>query len=114
MIGDKNRYVHKEDKEVVETMKVGIRAYEFFLMAGGIAYGLMQWLTVSKPTEVWSAFKGWLRTIRPGIGPSIKTCSKALSDGVLDFFHTSLEDEGLAKFYQSKCRKMNDSYEKCG
>ena len=113
-IGDKERYVHKEKKETVEAIKVKIRAYEFFLMAGGIAYGLMQWLSLSKPAAVWSAFKGWIRTIRPGSAPSIKTCSKALSDGVLDFFHTSLEDEGLAKFYRSKYRQIDDTYEKCG
>lgn len=113
-IGDKDRYVHKEGRSTVEVMKSKLRAYECFLMTGGIAYSLLQQLALAKPAEVWASFGGWIRTIRPQLPPSIKICSKALSDGLLEFMHSKEIDRDLAKFYDSKCRNNQNLYQKSG
>ena len=113
-IGDKDRYVHKTGKELTQSMKDKIRSYELFLMAGGIAYGLMQCLVLAKPKAVWASFSGWLRTIRPDCSPSIKTCSKALQDGLFEFMMSNDVSPDLRKFYSSKYRTSRKLLAKTG
>jgi hypothetical protein len=65
-----DQYLHRGSKSYRDAVARKIRAYHVFVMAGIIAQGLLQYLSVCHSALVWRSFGSWLRTIRPGIPPS--------------------------------------------
>jgi hypothetical protein len=45
--------------------------------AGIVAQGLLQYLACAHEALVWKSFGSWFRTLRPGIPPSERVCSRS-------------------------------------
>lgn len=93
-----NQHLHRESLEYREAVKRKVHAYHVFIQAGIIAQGLLQYLAVSFPQLVWSAFGSWLRTIRPGIAPSELVVANALRQSLPEFLLNSAKSDSVAKF----------------
>ena len=65
---------------------------------GCIAQGLQQHLAVNFRTNVWSSFKSWMRTMKPGLPPSEAVVAQALRANLHEFLLDAPHDHELAKF----------------
>ena len=82
---DGTRHLHKESAEYRKQFLKKINAYHLHVQFGLIAQGILQYLSINHPKEIWLTFGSWLRTIRPGIPPSEKVVTLSLRNGLLDF-----------------------------
>jgi hypothetical protein len=55
-----------------------LAAYERFMQVGLIAQGLLQYLSLSQPAQVWRCFGSWLRTMNTHHCPSEAVTAQAL------------------------------------
>jgi hypothetical protein len=65
-----NQYLHHESEQYRNRVRRKIRAYHAHIMAGIIAQGMLQYLSLAQAPLVWKSFGSWIRTIRPGVLPS--------------------------------------------
>jgi hypothetical protein len=93
-----DQYLHRESPEYRAAIARKIHAYHVFVQAGLICQGLLQYLAVIAPSQVWNSFGSWLRTIRPGIPPSELVVANALRQTLPDFLLNNAETDILAKF----------------
>jgi hypothetical protein len=93
-----NRHVHRESLDYRNGIKRKLHAYHVFIQAGVVCQGLLQYLAVAYPTQVWNSFGSWLRTIRPGIPPSELVVANALRQSLPEFLLNSAPSNFLAKF----------------
>ena len=84
--------------EYREAVKRKLHAYHVFIQAGVVAQGVVQYLSVAFPELVWTEFRSWLRTIRPGIAPSEFVVSEALRQSLPYFLISSANHHPFAKF----------------
>jgi len=96
--GNGDQYLHHKTAQYREQIKRKLHAYHVYIMAGIVAQGLLQYLSVVYPEAVWRSFGSWLRTIRPGITPSEFVTAEALSQRLPDFLALSDDDQIFAKF----------------
>jgi len=97
-----NQYLHRESKRYRDAVQRKIGAYHVFVLAGVVAQGLLQYLSVCHPKLVWHSFGSWLRTIRPGVAPSEFVTAAALRNRFPDFLLVGPEDDTLAKFIRER------------
>lgn len=95
--GSGDQYLHRTSSDYRDAVKRKVHAYHVFIAAGVVCQGLLNYLSVTFPGLVWSAFGSWLRTIRPGIAPSELVVMHALRQGMPDFLLTCREEHNLAK-----------------
>jgi len=100
--GKGTEYLHRAQEEYRAAFLKKFQAYQVHIQLGVIAQGLLQYLSVFYSTEVWSGFKGWLRTIRPGIAPSEQVVSMALRAGLLEFFMGNKMGPELKEFLEER------------
>ena len=93
-----DQYLHRESLDYRDAIKRKIRAYHVFIQAGIVCQGLLQYLSVVFPDQVWNAFGSWLRTIRPGVPPSEFVVANALRQSLPDFLLNTAQHNFLAKF----------------
>ena len=103
------QFLHRESQGYRNAVKRKLHAYHVFIQAGVICQGLLHYLAVAFPQQVWSSFGSWLRTIRPGIPPSELVVANALRQILPDFLLNTLESDSLAKFIVE--RQDPDSFE---
>jgi len=77
-----------------------VAAYERFMQVGLIAQGLLQYLSLSLPQEVWRNFGSWLRTMNPQQCPSEAVTAQALRRSWPEFLTTLPQTHTLRKFLQ--------------
>jgi len=82
---DGTKHLHKESAEYRKQFLRKINAYHLHVQFGLIAQGLLHYLSINHPKEIWLTFGSWMRTIRPGIPPSEKVVAMSLRNGLLDF-----------------------------
>lgn len=97
-----DQYLHKTSDKYRAQVKLKIKAYELYVQMGLIAQGLLHYLSCSLPTHVWSCFRGWIKTIRPGLPPSELVATQALRDSFPEFLATCPKDLSLKKFLADK------------
>lgn len=106
--GEKDRYLHrigdKRRKKIME--KIG--SYHLYMMLSCISCGLMQFLSLYHPKEIFGSFNGWLRTIRKDQPPSLEITRKALVSEVDIFLHSKDIDSSFAKFIDKKRNSPSD------
>lgn len=100
--GDGDQYMHKESQAYRENIKRKLKAYHLHIQLGIIAQGLLQYLSCSMPTTVWSKFGSWLRTIRPGIPPSEQVTAMALKNTLPEFLAVCDLTSNFKKFLLKK------------
>ena len=93
-----NQHPHRESPTYRNNIKRKMHAYHVFIQAGVICQGLMQYLAVAYPRQVWNCFGSWLRTIRAGIPPSELVVADALRRTFPQFLLTTAKSNILAKF----------------
>ena len=97
-----NQYLHRESDHYREQVRNKIHAYHVFMQAGVITQGLLQYLSVEFPKQVWDSFDSWLRTIRPGIPPSELVVGHVMRETISDFLLSCVKTNSLAKFVIEK------------
>jgi len=100
--GGGDQYLHRATDDYRAQVRRKIRAYELHVQVGLIAQGLLQCLSATAATEVWATFRGWLRTIRPGIPPSELVVAQALRDALPEFLVRNARRHFFAKFLADK------------
>jgi hypothetical protein len=73
-------------------------AYHRYVQIGCIVQGLLQHLAVNFREEVWAAFKGWLRTMRPDLNPSEMVAAEALKTAFPEFLLGKSGEPEITKF----------------
>lgn len=73
-----NQHLHHETENYREQVKRKIKAFHVHIMAGIIAHGMLQYLSMAYEKLVWKSFGSWIRTIRPGILPSEQVVAVAM------------------------------------
>ncbi len=66
-----DQYLHRKTDAYRTAVRRKLDAYHRFIQIGLIAQGLLQYLLICVPELVWAKFGSWLRTIRPGILPTV-------------------------------------------
>ena len=93
-----NQYLHMKTEEYRKHVRRKIDAYHRYVQLACIAQGLQQHLAVNFRTNVWSHFKSWMRTMKPGLPPSEAVVAQALRSNVHEFLLDAPEDNELAIF----------------
>lgn len=93
-----DQYLHKKPERYRSAVQRKIDAYHRFIQLGLIAQGLLQYLAISVPDLVWTKFRSWIRTIRPGVPPSEYVTALALRNCLPDFLSGSPVDDTFTKF----------------
>jgi len=104
-----DQYLHRESHEYRNAVKRKIHAYHVFMNAGIVCQGLLHYLAAVFPSQVWSSFGSWLRTIRPGIPPSELVVANALRQCLPEFLVNSAKTHFFAKFIAE--RQDPDTFE---
>ena len=100
--GDGNQYLHRRSPTYREQVRRKLAAYERHILLGLIAQGLLQYLAVSKPVEVWQHFGSWLRTMKTEATPSEAVVASALRHSLGDFLSNLPLTHYLKKFLSNK------------
>jgi hypothetical protein len=93
-----DQYMHHTTPEYRAAVKRKIRAYHVFMQAGIIGQGLLQYLSVTYTAQVWTCFRSWLRTVRPGIPPSEFVVGHAMRHNMTEFLLARATSHIFAKF----------------
>jgi hypothetical protein len=93
-----DQHLHRETQKYRDGVKRKTHAYHVFLQAGVVSQGLLQYLAAIAPTQVWSSFGSWLRTIRPGVAPSEFVVAGALRHTLPEFLLSNRQEAAIAKF----------------
>ncbi len=97
-----NQYLHRETKQYREAVKRKMAAYHLHMMAGIIAQGMIQYLSIAHNKLVWASFGSWIRTIRPNVLPSERVVAVALKNVFPEFIAGSDKTNNLKEFIKEK------------
>lgn len=100
--GGGDQYLHRTTDDYRAQVRRKIQAYELHVQIGLIAQGLLQCLAATEAQQVWSTFRGWLRTIRPGLPPSELVTAQALRAALPEFLVRCARDHFFVKFLADK------------
>lgn len=103
-----NQYLHHKPLYYREAVRRKLAAYHRHIQLGLIAQGLLQYLSLVDPNTVWSSFRSWLRTIRPGIPPSERVTSLALRAALPDFLASTTTAPAFTKFLLERMDPSRD------
>ncbi len=92
-----NQHMHRKSEKYREMVRYKIAAYHRYVQLGCIAQGLLQYLSVKFPAEVWRHFKSWLRTMRTDRSPSEMVVGQALRSSLPQFLATTHGEHELEK-----------------
>jgi len=97
-----NQYLHRESGEYRDAVRRKLAAYHNHIQLGVIAQGILQYLSLSFPQQVWASFGSWIRTQRPDLCPSERVAAIAMSNSLPEFLSVSLGSSILLKFLIKK------------
>jgi len=101
------QYLHKKTDKYRQMVLRKIRAYEIFIQFGLIALGLMQYLALRFPLQVFKNFRGWYRTLNTAKAPSEGVVANAMQNTFPEFLATLPKTHILKKFLADKVKKRN-------
>jgi hypothetical protein len=97
-----NQYLHVKSETYRENVVRKIGAYHAYIMAGIIAQGMLQYLSLSQANLVWKSFGSWIRTIRPGVLPTEQVVAVAMRNVLPEFLAVSDGEQILTKFIRDR------------
>ena len=97
-----DQYLHRTSDRYRSRVRQKLMAYEIYVQLGIIAQGLLQYLSCTLPAAVWNSFRGWIRTIRPGLPPSELVVAHALRDSFAEFLLRCAPAHFFKKFIAKK------------
>jgi hypothetical protein len=93
-----DQYLHMQSAKYRRQVCRKMGAYHRYVQLGCIAQGLQQHLAINFRASVWSNFRSWMRTMKPGLPPSEAVVAQALRANLDDFLIAAPEDHELRKF----------------
>jgi hypothetical protein len=100
--GDGNQHLHRRSPDYRRKVMRKLAAYERHILLGLISQGLLQYLAVSRPAEVWRHFGSWMRTMKTAAAPSEAVVASALRHSLSDFLWNLPATHFLKKFLSDK------------
>jgi len=100
--GSGNQHLHRASELYREHVRRKINAYHRYMQLGNIVQGLLQYLAVAFPRQVWRSFGSWLRTMKPDLPPSELVVASALRTTLPEFLHSSPDRTAFKKFIGEK------------
>lgn len=97
-----NQHLHKKTQSYRDQVARKINAYHLHLQLGVITQGILNYIASIAPNAVWSCFRSWIRTIRPGIAPSEAVTATALRNSFPEFLLNTSPASILTKFIASR------------
>lgn len=97
-----NQHLHRKTDEYRKKVRRKIRAYHVHMMAGIVAQGMLQYLSLTHADLVWKTFGSWIRTIRPGVLPSEQVVATAMRNAIPAFLAVSDQKQILAQFIKER------------
>jgi len=92
-----NQYLHRKSKEYRDQVRSKLDVYHRYVQLGCVAQGLLQHLAINFRTEVWDAFRSWMRTMREEAAPSEAVVAEALRSSLVDFLLIAPKTHSLKK-----------------
>jgi len=92
------QYLHRRTKVYRQDVLRKIKAYEVYIQYGLMALGLMQYLALRYPGQIYKGFKGWYRTINKSKTPSEAIVANALQNSLPELHGYLPEHQTLKKF----------------
>ena len=108
--GTGDQYLHHKSEKYREQVKRKIRAYELHIQFGLIAQGMLQYLSVTFPKEIWFKFGSWLRTMNSDACPSEQVTAMALRHSFPEYLFQLPDGHSLKKFLADKLDYSRCSY----
>lgn len=96
--GSGDQYLHRAAPAYRLRVRRKLAAYELHAQLGCIAQGLLQHFAVHHRTEVWKAFRSWMRTMHVEATPSEAVTAQALRAGLPDYLMTARPGGSFEKF----------------
>jgi hypothetical protein len=97
-----NQHLHHKSDYYRNGVRRKIHAYHVHIMAGIVAQGMLQYLSLSNANLIWKSFGSWIRTIRPGVLPSEQVVAVAMRNVMPEFLAVSDREQILAQFIKDK------------
>ncbi len=83
--GSRTQYLHRKSDDYRAAVRRKLAAYHRHIQVGLIGQGVLQYLAVKYPRQVWASFGSWLRTVRPGIPASELVTAAAMRNTLTEF-----------------------------
>ncbi|MCX6349587.1 MAG: hypothetical protein NTV79_08855 [Candidatus Aureabacteria bacterium] len=96
--GSGNQDPHRETEEYRQQIKRKVAAYHRYIQLGGIAQGLLPYLSVTFGKTVGRCFGSWLRTMNQDQAPSEMVVAQALRASLPQFLVVQHGSHDLEKF----------------
>ncbi len=100
--GSGNQYLHRKSDYYRMMVRRKIAAYHRYIQLGLVVQGLLQYLAVAFPRQVWNSFGSWLRTMKPDLEPSELVVATALRNSFPEFLLNSPNTHFFKKFIATK------------
>jgi len=94
----KGQWLHRKSSDYRLQVERKLKAYHVHVMLGCICHGLSLHLALNFRAEVWSAFSGWLRTMRKNQEPSELVVANALAATLPNFLRATTMGADWKKF----------------
>jgi len=92
------QHLHKKSEEYRQQVARKIRAYESFIQFGLIGLGLLQYIALKHPLQVFKNFGSWYRTLNTLKTPSENVVANAMQNTFPEFLATLPRTHILKKF----------------
>lgn len=97
-----NQYLHRAPLPYRMAVLRKVAAYHRHIQLGLIAQGLIQYLSITFPRQVWTSFGSWLRTMNPHLEPSELVVASALRNTYPHFLLNSPDGHFYKNFIADK------------
>jgi hypothetical protein len=92
------QHLHRKSQEYRDQVSRKMQAFHAHIQLGCIAQGLSVYLATHYPSQVWSSFGGWLRTMRKNQQPSEAVVGQSLRTGLEEYLQSAFGGGDWEKF----------------
>jgi hypothetical protein len=110
--GSGDQFLHRVEPEPRMAILSKFRSYHIFVQLGFIAHGLLIYLSCYRESEVWTAFKGWVRSINNGAAPGEFVVQSALRETLWNFLRASPKGYAFRKFLNAHQNKESHIFQR--
>lgn len=96
--GDGDQHMERRSDAYQQDAVRKLDAYHRYVQMACIVQGLLQHLAINFAPVVWASFRGWLRTMKPGLPPSEMVTAHALRASLPEFLLDASCELELKKF----------------
>jgi hypothetical protein len=91
-------YTHRMTAKARQTIRFKEAVYRVYLILTNISATQLHIQRHLAPSEIWSSFPGWIRTIRPGMVPSIRVTKEAFKYELYKYCKVGLRRNKWTKY----------------